>query len=238
MTLEEVSAPAVRALLAPLLDGRARGKAAVFDADGTLWRGDVGEELLRHLAARGALPSLAEPRAAFHEYERRHAVDPVEAYAFNAQVLAGLSEAQLEEDCAALVKQRFEGRIFRFTRPWLEALSGAGLEVWICSASPIWVVEAGAALLGIPKARCLGARCAVDAGVVTARLEGPVPAGDGKVTWLERRGLRPALAVGNGELDEPMLRFAERAIVVAPHGDEGNGLVRAAVSKGWPIQRG
>ena len=228
----------MRAVLEPLLDGRARGRAAVFDADGTLWRGDVGEELLRHLAARGALPSLAEPRAAFHEYERRHAVDPVAAYAFNAQVLAGLSQAQLAQDCAALVKERFEGRIFRFTRPWLAALAAGGLEVWVCSASPIWVVEAGAALLGIPKERCLGARCAVEAGVVTDRLEGPLPAGDGKVTWLERKGVRPVLAVGNGELDEPMLRFAEHAIVVAPHGDEGNGLVRAAVDRGWPIQRG
>ena len=50
--------------------------------------------------------------------------------------------------------------------------------------------------------------------------------------------LKPALALGNGELDQPMLEYADRAVVVAPYGDEGNSLVRAAIQKRWPIQRG
>lgn len=62
----------------------------------------------------------------------------------------------------------------------------------------------------------------------------PVPVGPGKVTWLERAGVKPALAVGNGDFDVDMLAFSARALVISPP-DAENALVRHARAHGWPI---
>ena len=64
----------------------------------------------------------------------------------------------------------------------------------------------------------------------------PVPCGEGKVHGLKQKGVRPALAFGNGDLDLPMLAWAERAVVLAPPAGD-NALTRAAAERGWPVQR-
>ena len=46
-----------------------RGGIAAFDADGTLWREDVGEAFLRHLVALGWV-RLPDGRDPYQEYER------------------------------------------------------------------------------------------------------------------------------------------------------------------------
>jgi phosphoserine phosphatase len=56
------------------------------------------------------------------------------------------------------------------------------------------------------------------------------------VARLKEKGIRPVLAVGNGDLDLPMLAWSERALVVAPPGED-NALVREAAGRGWPVQR-
>ena len=56
----------------------------VFDADGTLWAGDVGDELVRDLGC-------------FDEYDRRVREDPIAAYAWAVEILFGMDEHALEE---------------------------------------------------------------------------------------------------------------------------------------------
>lgn len=58
--------------------------------------------------------------------------------------------------------------------------------------------------------------------------------GPGKVAWLQRLSLAPALAVGNGDFDVDMLAFARHALVVSPP-DSRNQLVLDAAARGWPI---
>jgi phosphoserine phosphatase len=79
----------------------------------------------------------------------------------------------------------------------------------------------------VPKSRVI----AVDPGVR------PIPCGEGKVLHLKAKGIRPALAVGNGELDLPMLAWAAKAVVVAPRGGPDNRLVEAALARSWPVLR-
>lgn len=207
-----------------------------FDADGTLWRGDVGEELLRLLAHEDRLPSARGQRGVYAEYERRVARDPADAYAWSVEIMRGLAEGEVMEACASLVAARFAGRLFRPVRQILSALQQAGCPVWIVSASPFWPVLAGARVLGVPEERVIGVRCPIDAGRLTGAVEVPVPCGEGKVQALERLGVQPALAFGNGELDIPMLSYAARAIAVAPPGED-NALTREACVRGWPILR-
>ncbi len=235
--LARVLSPAALRTVAPLLEpGVARGPVA-FDADGTLWRGDVGEDLLRWLAAEGLLPA-GPSRGIYAEYERRVAIDAAAGYAFAVELMAGLAEAALEGLCREFFARRFEGRLFPFTRPLLDELAAAGHEIWIVSASPVWIVAVGVEGLGVGLDRVIAVKAEIAAGQLTRRVEQPIPFGPGKVQQLESRGVRPALAVGNGEGDLPMLEYAGSALVVAPYGDDGNGLVRAANARGWAVQRG
>ncbi len=232
----ELLGPRARELVAPLLATSGEGRAIAWDADGTLWRGDVGEELLRYLSAERRLPMRPDPRGLYEEYERRVQVDPADAYAFSVEVMEGWPAAELELLCADFFARRFRGRVFAFASALLAAFGRAGYAPWIVSASPVWIVAAGAAALGVPRERVIAVDCALDGGKLTRRIARPVPCGEGKVAQLQARGVRPVLAIGNGELDLPMLAYAERALVIAPPGED-NALVQAAFQRGWPVQR-
>jgi len=221
--------PSVQAAVRPFLESDAP-RTAVFDADGTLWRGDVGEDLLRFLAASQVVRSDAYGR---YDAVLEHA--PVEAYGYAVRVMAGVREAELEAACATFFTQRYLGRIFPFVRPLFDVLRRAGVTPWLCSASPRWIVEAGARALGVEPEHVIGVDAEVDAGVLTDRLRLPVTAGPGKVEWLSRRGVTPGFAAGNGELDLDMLAAARHRLVVAPPDGVENALVRHARTSGWPI---
>ncbi len=187
-----------------------------FDADGTLWAGDVGDELVRDLGR-------------FEEYEQRVRVDPIEGYTWAVEILEGHDEHELIERSRRLFARQ---RVFDFVRPLLARLS----DVYIVSASPLWAVLPGAEALGIDRERVIAADADRAAGRV-GRVRRPIPCGPGKVQHLKERGIVPVVAFGNGDLDEPMLRYAKRGVVVAPRAGPDNALVAAAGRNGWPVLR-
>ncbi len=234
--LTQVLNPQALKVVEPLLAAPGEGRAVCFDADGTLWRGDVGEDLLRFLVAEDRLPAHPGERDLYARYDRLHEARPIEAYAFAVEAMAGLDEQRLKQWCEKFFADRFLGRLFGFARPLLAAFTAAGYQPWIVSASPRWIVEAGAIALGVTQ--WIAVDCELEAGALTGRVKRPLPAGEGKVALLQQAGVKPVFAAGNGELDLPMLEFASTRLVVAPWGDEGNQLVRTAEARGWPVQRG
>lgn len=206
------------------------GRNVVFDADGTLWRGDVGEDFLRHALHQRLFAG------SYETYERLLTESHARAYGWCVEVMAGLRDVEVQKACDDFFAARFEGRIFPFVRPLLARLREAGCVPWICSASPRWAVLPGARVLGIDAAHVIGVSCGLEGGALTGRVDQPVPVGAGKVTWLERAGVKPALGVGNGDLDLDMLAHAERALVIGPP-DSENELVREGRRRGWPILR-
>ena len=234
--LDAVLNPQAFEVIEPLLATPGAGRPVCFDADGTIWRGDVGEDLLRFLVAEDRLPAHKGERDLYQRYETIHDVDPPAAYAFAVEAMAGLEETTLIGWCREFFSRRFAGRLFPFSRPLLEAFTAAGYVPWLVSASPRWIVEAGALALGV--ANVIAVDAELDAGRLTRRVRQPVPAGIGKVELLKQRGLTPAFAAGNGNLDLPLLEFAPVRLVVAPWDDPGNNLVRVGVARGWPVQRG
>jgi phosphoserine phosphatase len=234
--LTEVLQPDALKVIAPLLAQPGEGRAVCFDADGTLWRGDVGEDLLRFLVAEDRLPAHAGDRALYARYDQIHSVDPIAAYRFAVEVMVGLEETTLQKWCDDFFASRFKGRIFSFARPLIAAFAERGYTPWIVSASPRWAVAPGARELGV--ARFIAVECGVEGGRLDGVVKQPLPAGPGKVALLKQAGLAPVFAAGNGDLDLPMLELAEIRLVVAPFGDPGNALVQAAAERGWPVQRG
>lgn len=225
----------VQQLIDALIAEGGHGRPVVFDADGTLWRGDVGEDLLRLLGQQRLLGPQSD--GVYARYEQILADDHPAAYAFAVEVLKGFDEAELQRRCDDFFAERYLGRIFRFVRPLLARLTEAGFVPWICSASPRWAVLPGARALGIDAARVIGVSCDVVDGLLSGRVHQPVTCGPGKVTWLQRHGVMPVLAFGNGDLDVDMLAASARAVVVAPLDGPDNSLVAEAKRRGWPILR-
>jgi phosphatidylglycerophosphatase C len=214
---------------------RAAPRPIVFDADGTLWRGDVGEDFLRYLTFERQVPADA-----WRRYEAMLQVDHARAYALAVEVMEGLAVTHLQTLANAFFAARFSGRIHRPVRAMLERLRAVGYQPWICSASPVWAVMPGGAVLDIPPERVIGVASRIDdQGALTREIDAPVCCGPGKVSWLRRHlgPERPALAVGNGELDLEMLLHADEALVVAPLDGPDNRLVAEAVARGWPVLR-
>jgi phosphatidylglycerophosphatase C len=234
--LARILSPQSLRVVQPLLEQPGAGRCVCFDADGTLWRGDVGEDLLRFLVANDRLPAYPGERDLYARYERLHHANPPNAYAFSVEAMAGIEEATLNTWCREFFAQRFLGRLFPFARPLLDAFAAAGYTPWIVSASPRWIVEAGAQALGVKNV--IAVDCELEGGKLSRLVKQPVPAGQGKVAQLKALGLSPVFAAGNGDLDQPMLEFAAAQMVVAPFDDEGNQLVRTAQARGWPIERG
>jgi phosphoserine phosphatase len=220
--------PEVWQCLAPYLDGRRRG-AIAFDADGTLWRGDVGEDLLLHLDQAGVLPG------SFAHYEQLVTQHPEEAFAFAVEVMEGMTEDDVLAHTEAALGPHPEGRAFPFVPRLLRALERAGNALWVVSASPFWPVRATANGLGIPAERILAVRCDVREGRLRGPARRPVTAMAGKAEALHAHGVFPEVAFGNTALDIPLLEAARHGVVVLPAGDVGK-LAHTARDRKWAIQ--
>jgi phosphoserine phosphatase len=208
------------------------GALAVFDADGTLWREDVGEAFLRHLVDLGwvKLPDGSDPYAA---YERAVDKDRRAGYAYAAQLLAGLSEREVQAEAHFFAGEWVPKRKISDSLALMELCAKAGLRPFVVSASPRPIVLAAAPLVGFNAADCRGIETAVRDGKYTADLVEPVTHAEGKVDAAERVGVL-ALACGDSLMgDLAMLQRARLAVVVAPRG--GSPLSTEAHRRAWPV---
>jgi phosphoserine phosphatase len=124
------------------------GDFAVFDADGTLWEGDVTESLFARLAADGMtvddVPAALHPLApnpredAFAYYQRATAFDVSLGYAWIASAFAGRRLGSLLAQRRALTDAP---RVRPEMRALVAALEARGCATWIVSASPEFLVR-------------------------------------------------------------------------------------------------
>jgi phosphatidylglycerophosphatase C len=228
--------------------GNAESALCAFDADGTLWSGDVGLDLFDALLASGRVLEMAH--AALIEETKEAGIEPgataldtakrlydafnaeryheARAFAMMAWAFAGweASEARaFVED--VLTRAGLEGRIQDEVRPLFAWAKERGVETVVVSASLRFAVEAGAARLGVPRSSVLAMTPAVADGRLLPRIEGPVTYGVGKVTALRTERPNKVLLGGFGDTsyDAAFLRHAEIAVGVRP---KASLLARAA----------
>lgn len=214
--------------------------ALAFDADGTLWEGDVGTDLFEaFLAARGARPEVeaalrreAETFGVSVSGGGAHEVASALYAAFNAEtypedrafaMMAWAFAGWLEEDVVAFAEQVLEARrIGARVRPELVRVldwaRSRGLGVFVVSASPRVIVERGVGRLGIAPDRVFAMTPAVRGGRVEPELCAPPTYGDGKIRALERAlpSLPVLAAFGDSAYDAAMLRIARVPVAVSP----------------------
>ncbi|MDD4902395.1 MAG: HAD family hydrolase [Patescibacteria group bacterium] len=110
------------------------------------------------------------------------------------------------------------------------------IAVWVISASPESMVKPAWELF-FPnvKAECIGIENVMNGDLLTAKLIYPLPIAGGKVANIQnkiQREIKPIFAIGDSINDQPMLEYAELAIVI----DRGNSLAEYAKGrKDWVI---
>ncbi len=225
----EVAARLEQALSVP-------GALWVTDADGTLWSDDIGEGFLQKLIADNALVSPeAQGIDVWLEYEARVAADKGAGYAWAAQVMAGMPEAEVRERAASFAKAFVPRHLYGAMAALIEAAQTIGAVPWIVSASNQWIVEAAAPLLGMPANRVAGIRVAVANGRLTSRLVSPVTFKAGKVDTIQQLiGRTPTLVSGDSSGDVEMLAVATSAALFVAHpGKTSADLLKLAGTSGW-----
>lgn len=226
--------PDVEAAIEAMLSSGGPG-VACFDADGTLWSGDVVvsfiEETLERLPARGT-PGFD------HTLKRVLGEINYETAKLQHAVFAGLDADLAAKWSEASFSARIERTVYERVWSLVRQLESAGVEVWICSGSPEWLVLPGAARLGVPPERVLASR----PGLRDGRFEAEpivVTAGPGKAEAVRRHiGDSLFFAAGDSMSDFEMLKMARHRLVLAPPDEGGRlgGLADEARRLGWWVQ--
>ena len=173
-----------------------RAAALVFDADGTLWSGDVSEDVFGHavdneLLRADAADALAKT-ARETGFDASGTPSAIGKRLFRAYVEDRFGEREVCEvmtwcyagytpsELISLARQVFAdrelaARINRRLEPILEYAQRSNLRALVVSASPQPIVEVAAELWGFSPEQICGARAALEAGRYAARLVGPIP---------------------------------------------------------------
>jgi phosphatidylglycerophosphatase C len=215
-----------------------RGVVAT-DGDGTLWSGDVGEDLFFAFVDHGdfAEPALEALRRDAREHDLSDAgTGPAVARRiYDAYVQGRFGEERVCELMAwcfagwtpdrvqafardVVDRGGVEGRAHREVSDVLLRARAAGIETILVSASPVAVVVEAGSRLGFAPDHVVAARPRFDRGVMIAAVERPIPYGPGKVSRLrERIGDRTLYAAfGDNAFDVALLASARAGVAVRP----------------------
>jgi phosphoserine phosphatase len=231
----------VWARIEALARGRTGGEQGVVatDADGTLWSGDVGEDLFHAFLDHGRVEPPAEEAMrrearsfgvsdagkgldvahALYGAYRAGAYPEDRICELMAWCFGGWDPSDVQTFARSVVDRAdLAGRFHAEVHAVAEKARAFGLEVFLVSASPIAVVREAGARAGFDEAHVVAARPLEQGGLVLPDVDRPIPYGPGKVHRLrERVGARALLAAfGDNAFDVAMLAEARIPVAVRP----------------------
>src|SRR5438477_1155190 len=206
----------------------AAGGVAAFDADGTLWREDVGEAFLRHLVSCGWI-RLADGSDPYEAYERAVARDRRSGYAYAAQLQAGLEQARVAAEAERFAHSWVPPRLIAPVQQVRASCAEAGLRLVVVSASPLPIVRAAAPLAGFSE--YVAIEVTVHGGRFTEEVVEPVVYAEGKVKAAARFG--PLVVACGDSLAGDFALLAAARVPVAVGSRGGSPLVEEARRRGW-----
>jgi phosphatidylglycerophosphatase C len=216
------------------------GGVIATDGDGTLWSGDVGEDLFHAFLDCGRVETCAAEE--MRREAREHVISDagsgpeVARRIYDAYLGGRYPEERICElmtwcfagwrrdevrsfahDVAARagIAERFQGEVVHV----LDRARAARIEVFLVSASPIAIVAEAGSLAGFAEAQVIAAQPRYDGDVMVPGVERPIPYGAGKVTRLRERVGADALfhaAFGDNGFDVDLLASASLAVAVRP----------------------
>lgn len=208
----DFSEDGLRLLKKRLLELKARGAQpcyAAFDADGTLWDSDVGEDFFQFQIENCKLKAFdgIDPWVHYHHLKKQH---PPTGFLWLAQINEGRSIDQIRGWARASCEMR-PPRWFESQKKLIHWLSENDIIPIVVTASLKWAVEPAAEQLGIPKERVIGVQSKVNSdNNITTEQEGPITWRAGKVEGakLLTGGKPPIFCVGNTLGDRDLLEYS------------------------------
>jgi phosphoserine phosphatase len=231
-------------LLGDLESRRPKGRAvAAFDADGTLWDTDLGEQFFQYKIDNKLVP-LPEDAWGHYEWLKKNKGNPV-AYLWLAQICKGVPLAQVRAWAEEAVAAK-PPPVYAEIDAILKKLKELEVEIYIVTASIKWAVEPGALRLGLTHDNVMGIETEVLNGIVTEKQKGLITYREGKASALLDRtgGVKPYFAAGNTEGDKWLLESATGLRLVmssAPprstNYDTEHVMLALAKERGWYSHR-
>jgi phosphoserine phosphatase len=191
-------------------------RVAVFDLDGTLLFGDIGDAVFAHLILQGHSLTLS-----WREYQRLLHSHKSKAYRSVVEAMAGLEPQTVVQATSAIMELRedylvIEKDLVKRPRPrpllsqFVSLLHDYHYQVFVISASNhISVQQVAQGWFNIPSSRAFGIQGRIFEGRITSELIHPVPIGPGKaeVFKLAAGSAAPLITCTDSALDLPLLRL-------------------------------
>lgn len=190
---------------------------AAFDADGTLWDTDLGEDFFHYQIDNKLVPLPPEPWTHYLELKKKNN-DPREAYAWLAQINHGLKLETVRNWSQASFESYKPQPIFDEQRRVIDLLMSKNVSIYIVTASVKWAVEPGALALGLQREQVIGVETQIKNEIITTEVVHPVTYRQGKVDALlqKTQGRKPFFCSGNTMGDfELMLSATHCALAVS-----------------------
>lgn len=158
---------------------------AAFDADGTLWDIDCGENFLRFLVRNRILSDVSgvDPWDYYNSLRWGGRVE--EALIWLTATMSGKSWSEVRAVAEASYLEAMPFPHFAEMGILVAELQAIGLEVYVVSASPKWSVEPAAKRIGIDADHVLGLQCHTVGGKLSNEVVRPMSHGAGKVDVLK-----------------------------------------------------
>lgn len=180
-----------------------------FDADGTLWDTDLGENFFRFQIDNKLVPLPENPWEHYLNLKKIHG-NPRLAYLWLAQINKGVSLKELRSWALSALNKYNPLPIFESQKKIIRLFLQNQIDVYVVTASVKWAVEPGAHLLGIPFENVIGIQTQISNQLITDIQEGPITYRQGKVDGLLHfnNNRLPFFSSGNTTGDTELLSSA------------------------------
>lgn len=237
--------PAVQKNIDKFIDrvksGEIKDPKAVFDADGTIWKDDIGERFFEWLIKNRKLNDVDYSKDIYKEYEDEVKKDPGVGYTMAVTMMKGIKEKDLINWSKEFFPEHFMQNIYPKQKELIKRLQDSGTDVWIVTASNRWIVEGAAPYMGVNPDHIVGIQTEVKNGELTGKIIPPVTYRAGKVEAIKKYiSDHVDFAAGNSMTDFEMLDFSRvMSLVINPknEGPDENNLMHLAEKNKWSIQK-
>lgn len=171
---------------------------AAFDADGTLWDIDLGENFFQHQIDNNQVPLPQDPWNHYYEMKKKDN-DPRSAYVWLAQINKGVKLSELQIWAQQAFDKIVPSPVFSEQKKLIDLFLKHSVQIYIVTASIKWAVAPGARALGLTADNVIGVETKIADGLITDEALLPVTYRQGKVDALlvKTENIRPFFCAGN-----------------------------------------
>ncbi len=180
---------------------------AAFDADGTLWDTDLGENFFQYQIDQKIIELPKDPFNHYLEMKKMNN-DPRQAYMWLAQINKNQNIEAVRKWSQLAFETIQPNPIFSDQKKLISLLKSYDFDIYIVTASITWAVEPGAIALGLSPSQVIGVETLVQNSIVTDQPQYPITYRQGKVEALLAKTQQqyPILSSGNTMGDFELLQ--------------------------------